>query len=157
MSLVTGPFCLILLLNQRWSPPLRLQVSHCSTFRIMCHVPSIIIIIIITPKYRWCEKTSCFMFSHQNPVFVSFPFRVCSKLRISHFPGFDQRNIWRRFLPLRPNFPSRYNLMWQTNYKTKSTTSRILIIIFFLFQTRSYEIPIRLKADIFEFNLFFVS
>ena len=34
-------FFLILLLNQRWSPPLRLQASHCSTFRIMCDVPSI--------------------------------------------------------------------------------------------------------------------
>ena len=31
----------VLLLNQRWSPPLRLQASHCSTFRIMCDVPSI--------------------------------------------------------------------------------------------------------------------
>ena len=41
MSLVTGLFCLVLLLNQRLSPPLRLQVSHCSTFRIMCDVPSI--------------------------------------------------------------------------------------------------------------------
>ena len=41
MSLVTGLFCLVLLLNQRWSPPLRLQASHCSTFRIMCDVPSI--------------------------------------------------------------------------------------------------------------------
>ena len=27
-------------LNQRWSPPLRLQASHCSTFRIMCDVSS---------------------------------------------------------------------------------------------------------------------
>ena len=26
---------------KRWSPPLRLQASHCSTFRIMCDVPSI--------------------------------------------------------------------------------------------------------------------
>ena len=41
MSLVTGPFFLVLLLNQRWSPPLRLQASHSSTFRIMCDVPSI--------------------------------------------------------------------------------------------------------------------
>ena len=40
-SLVTGLFFLVLLLNQRWSPPLRLQASHCSTFRIMCDVPSI--------------------------------------------------------------------------------------------------------------------
>ena len=39
-------FFLVLLLNQRWSPPLRLQVSHCSTFRIMCDVIIIIIIII---------------------------------------------------------------------------------------------------------------
>ena len=41
MSLVTGLFFLVLLLNQRWFPPLRLQTSHCSTFRIMCDVPSI--------------------------------------------------------------------------------------------------------------------
>ena len=41
MSLVTGLFFLLLLLNQRWSPPLRLQASHCSIFRIMCDVPSI--------------------------------------------------------------------------------------------------------------------
>ena len=34
-------FFLVLLLNQWWSPPLRLQASHCSTFRIMCDVPSI--------------------------------------------------------------------------------------------------------------------
>jgi hypothetical protein len=38
-SLVTGLFFLVLLLNQRWSPPLRLQDSHCITFRIMCDVP----------------------------------------------------------------------------------------------------------------------
>ena len=41
MSLVTDLFCLVLLLNQRWSPPLSLQVLRCSTFRIMCDVPSI--------------------------------------------------------------------------------------------------------------------
>ena len=37
-------FFLVLLLNQRWSPPLTLQASHCSTFRIMCDVPSIAVI-----------------------------------------------------------------------------------------------------------------
>ena len=41
MSLATGLFFPVLLWNQRWSPPLRLQASHCSTFRIMCDVPSI--------------------------------------------------------------------------------------------------------------------
>ena len=41
MSVVTGLFFLVLLLNQRRSPALRLQASHCSTFRIMCDVPSI--------------------------------------------------------------------------------------------------------------------
>jgi hypothetical protein len=72
--LLSQAFFLELLLNQRWPPPLRLQVSHCSTFRIMCDVPSIavfcsesiecfpgiasrfiIIIIIIIPNHgtRW--------------------------------------------------------------------------------------------------------
>ena len=41
MSLVTGLFFPVILLNQQWSPPLRLQAPHCSTFRIMCDVPSI--------------------------------------------------------------------------------------------------------------------
>ena len=40
-SLVTGLFFLVLLLNQRWSPPLWFQASHCRTFRIMCDAPSI--------------------------------------------------------------------------------------------------------------------
>jgi hypothetical protein len=40
MSFVTGLFFLVILLNQQWSPALRLQASHCSTFRIMCDVPS---------------------------------------------------------------------------------------------------------------------
>jgi len=37
----------VLLLNQQWSPPLSLQASHCSTFRIMCDVPSIAVFCII--------------------------------------------------------------------------------------------------------------
>ena len=41
ISLVTGVFFLVILLNQQWSPPLGLQASHCSTFRIMCNAPSI--------------------------------------------------------------------------------------------------------------------
>ena len=41
MSLVTDIFFPVLLLNQRWSPPLWLQASQGSTFRIMCGVPSI--------------------------------------------------------------------------------------------------------------------
>jgi hypothetical protein len=32
MSLGTDLFFLVLLLNQRWSPPLRLQASHCNTY-----------------------------------------------------------------------------------------------------------------------------
>ena len=41
MSLVTGLFFLVLLLNQRWSTPLRLQASHCRTIRITCDIPSL--------------------------------------------------------------------------------------------------------------------
>jgi hypothetical protein len=41
LSLVTGLFFLVPLLKQRLSPPLRLQVSDYSTFRLMCDVPSI--------------------------------------------------------------------------------------------------------------------
>ena len=41
MCLVTGLFFPVFLLNQLCSPPLRLQASHCSTFRIVCDAPSI--------------------------------------------------------------------------------------------------------------------
>jgi len=52
MSLVTGLFFLVLLLNQQWSPPITLQASHCSTSLIMCDVPSIAV---------FCgESTECF-------------------------------------------------------------------------------------------------
>jgi len=51
MSVVTGLFFLVLLLNQRWSPPLRLQASHCSTFRIMCDVPSITVFCSESVEY----------------------------------------------------------------------------------------------------------
>ena len=34
-------FLPVLPLNQQWSPPLTLQTSHCSTFRIVCDVPSV--------------------------------------------------------------------------------------------------------------------
>ena len=53
MSLVTGLFFPVLLLNQRWSPPLRLQASHCSTFRIVCDVPSIAVF--------YSESIECFL------------------------------------------------------------------------------------------------
>ena len=40
---VIGLFFLVLLLKQRWSPSLKLQVSDCSTVRIMCDDPSIVV------------------------------------------------------------------------------------------------------------------
>jgi hypothetical protein len=71
--LITGflSSLVLLLLSKRWTPPLRLQVSACSTFLMMCDVPSmavfckesieccpgiviiIIIIIIIIPCHRF--------------------------------------------------------------------------------------------------------
>jgi len=39
LSFVTGLFFLVLLLNQQWFPLLRLHVSYCSTFDILCDVP----------------------------------------------------------------------------------------------------------------------
>ena len=50
-SLVTGLFFLVLLLSQRWSPPLRLQASHCSTFCVMCDVPMIAVLCSESIEY----------------------------------------------------------------------------------------------------------
>ena len=61
-SLVTGLFFLVLLLNQQWFPPLRLQASHCSTLRIMCDVSSIAV---------YCsESTECFPGIASNKFFL---------------------------------------------------------------------------------------
>ena len=56
MSIFTGLFFLVLLLNQRWSPPLRLQASHCSTFRIMCDVPSMA--VFCSESIEWFPGTA---------------------------------------------------------------------------------------------------
>jgi len=61
MSLVTGLFFLVLLLNQRWSPPFTLQASHCSTFRIMCDVPSIAVFCNESIKYLPGTASKCFL------------------------------------------------------------------------------------------------
>ena len=61
MSLVTGLFFLVLLLNQRWSPPLRLQVSHCSTFRIMCDVLSTAVFCSESIKCFPGKASKCFL------------------------------------------------------------------------------------------------
>ena len=70
------PFSPVLLLKQEWSPPLRLQVSHCSTSCIMCDVPStavfgseiiiIIIIIIISAQNRKCAAVKFFTGSSRS-------------------------------------------------------------------------------------------
>ena len=88
MSLVTGLFFVVLLLNQRWSPPLGLQAVHCSTFRIMCDVPSIavfiIIIIIIIIQYGCLlsQAFSSWYFSWINGGLHRWGF----KLQLQYFP-----------------------------------------------------------------------
>ena len=57
LSLVTGLFFIVLLLKQQWSPPLRLQVSHCSTFRIMCDDPST---AVLCSESTWVSHCSTF-------------------------------------------------------------------------------------------------
>ena len=45
-SPVARRFFMLLVLDQQWSPPLRLQVSDCSTFRITCDVPSTSVFVV---------------------------------------------------------------------------------------------------------------
>ena len=54
MPLVTGLFFPVLLLNQRLSAPLRLQASHCITFRIICDVPSVAVFYYYYYYYCCC-------------------------------------------------------------------------------------------------------
>ena len=97
ISLVTGLFFMVLPLNQRWSPPLTLQASHCSTFRIMCDVPSIA--VFCSESIECVPGTACIFFLKflvTIPVapiitgtIVSFRFHICCisthKLRYFNF------------------------------------------------------------------------
>jgi len=69
-------FFLVLLLNQRWSPPFRLQASHCSTFRIMCDVPSIAVFCNVFSSMHVKHHNTSFIFSrlHRIRLFNFFPF-----------------------------------------------------------------------------------
>ena len=66
-SIVTGLFFLVLLLNQRLSSTLRLQASHCSTFRIMCDVPSIAV---------FCSESIEFFFGTVSKFFPKLLFTI---------------------------------------------------------------------------------
>ena len=69
LPFVTGLFSLVLLfLNQRRSPPLRLQVSDCSTHRIMCDVPWLAAFCIESIEC-FPDVASKFFFKH----FVNIP------------------------------------------------------------------------------------
>jgi len=80
VSLFTDLFFLVLLLNQRWSPPLRPQASHCSTFRTMCDVPSTSV---------FCsESIECFPFTVSKfflKLLVTFPVDLIITGIIVHF------------------------------------------------------------------------
>ena len=80
MSLVTDLFFLVLLLNQRWSPPLRLQASHCSTFRIMCDVPSI---AVFSSELSECFPGTASKFFLK--LFVTFPVATVFTGIVVHF------------------------------------------------------------------------
>jgi hypothetical protein len=79
-SLVTGLFFLVLLLNQPWSPPLSLQASRCSIFRIMYYV------LLLLLSARLSSH-----FGHYN--FIFFIERCCSNLAAGTKPSL------RKYLP----------------------------------------------------------
>ena len=80
MSLVTDPILLVLLLNQRWSPPLRLQAPHCSTFRIMCDVSSIAVFCSESIECFTCIASKFFL-----KLLVTIPVAPIATGTIAHF------------------------------------------------------------------------
>ena len=62
LSLVTGLFFLVLLLNQRWSPPLTIPVTDCSTVHtIMCDVPSVAVFCSESTESFPGTASKCFL------------------------------------------------------------------------------------------------
>jgi hypothetical protein len=82
-SLVTGclSFLVLLFLSQWWTPPLRLQVSACSTFLMMCDVPSMVV----------------FVKNLLSVVLVLFPGRFFLNSYLE-FPCNQQLLVWQRIL-----------------------------------------------------------
>ena len=81
LSLVTGLFFMVLLfMNLQWSSALRLQISDCNTFRIMCDVPSM---AVCGSEYTECfpSMTSKFFFKP----FVTIPVAPVISGIIIHF------------------------------------------------------------------------
>jgi hypothetical protein len=81
MSLVTVLFSLVLLLfNQLWYPSLRLQISHCRTFRILCDVSSTAVFCSESIKC-FPGRTSKFFFKSVAPVIngmiIRFMLHIC--------------------------------------------------------------------------------
>jgi len=98
MSLLTGLFFLVLLLTQRWSPPLRLQASHCSTFRIMCDIPSIAVFCSESIEYlpgtasKFFPEASLYYSSGSNctGTIVHFRFQIrCSIPKFLYYNFFS--------------------------------------------------------------------
>ena len=58
--LVTGLFSPAFLLNQRWSPPLKVQYSDCNTSRITCDFPSTVVFVqnILNFLQMWLSNFS---------------------------------------------------------------------------------------------------
>ena len=150
LSLVTGLFFLlcILLLNQKWPPPFRLQVSDHSTSRILCDIP-----IVIRESVMFSSNCSESFFKHFVTILaapfilgiiVHFTFHMCCIFihKPLHFTWFQasavtyMRNtlFWAitQRVVLIPSKTFRHNLSVQTsrvkNPKISSTTTRWVIV-----------------------------
>ena len=134
-------FCLVLLLNQRWSPPLRLQASHCSTFRIMCDVPSIAV---------FCnESIECFPGIVIPVIYYYYYYWVCFIPPINH-------GVWRSVgVPSLLNTYYTYlQLYINAFYLTVSKYINISIIRSLCGFIFSYKLPPPLFRTIFILKLF---
>jgi hypothetical protein len=67
LSIVSRLFSPVLLLNQQRSPPLRLQVSDCSTVRITCDVPST---AVVCSEYVECFTTVAYKYVFKPSVTI---------------------------------------------------------------------------------------
>ena len=79
LSPVTRLFSQVLLLNQLRSPPLSLQVSDCSTFRIMCDVPTTA--VFCSEAIQWFPGTASKCFCKH---FVTVPVAPVVTCMVTH-------------------------------------------------------------------------
>jgi hypothetical protein len=144
LSLVTDLFFLVLILNLRWPLRFRLQVSRCSTFRIMCDVPCI---AVFCSESIECFPGIAFRFYYYYYYYYYYFFIKQNKLTRHHYSAYTittEKHIYY-VLPYLLNA-----LIWIRLYSTQPCVSFFIpfILIWLLITCNKLAVFSRLRLPL---------